>query len=180
MLTCTAVERLLVRFADGASLLGEHDRRELGEHLESCPACRATLDDQRYVARVLHDRPQGALPAEFAAQIAARLEPDPGWLGLANWRAWAVSLAPVSALLVLLAWLGPLATSGSEPVTGSKPAASAQSADTAQVTLETWAAANAGSASGAVLLQPMATGDSLLEAVLTGPAIPTGERRDVR
>jgi anti-sigma factor RsiW len=165
----THPERLIARAADGAQI-SDADRRRLDAHLETCAACRDELDAQRAVAQVLRRRTESAAYANFSARVAARIERDgaPGFLELANWRAWTVGLAPVAAALVLLAYLG----------IGSATTGSTSAETTA--TFESWVSASAGSTPAAVFLQPSASGDQLLETVLTGAVASSGESSNVR
>jgi predicted anti-sigma-YlaC factor YlaD len=167
-MTCPTAEPLIARYADDPASLDAAERQPLELHLAMCEACRVVLDDQRHVARALHARPVAAVSPSFAAQLAARLDAEPiGWLAIANWRAWTVTLAPVAAVLVFIAWFG-LATRTQSPVSSSLAPAD---------TFETWTSSAAGEPAG-VFLQS-SNGDVLLEAVLTGTAVPAGES-DVR
>ena len=169
-MNCPAAEPLITRYADDPSALGYAERQALERHIEACEACRLVLQDQRHVARALRARLPVAVSPGFAARLAARLDAEPmGWLGLANWRAWTVTLTPVALALVFVAWLG-----GSASTQESAPSTSAGQAET----FETWPASSAAAEPAAVFLQS-STGDALLEAVLTGDADPAGDS-DVR
>ena len=176
MLTCVTSENLIARYADAPESLSAAERESLELHIGACGACRAALDDQRQVARILHDRVPTPVTAGFSARIAARLDAEPeGWLALANWRAWTVALVPVALVLMLVAWLGGASGSTRAPV----PAAT-QAFNAAPVTFDNWAASTAGSTRASLFLQPATTGDALLEAVLTGAPSSNGDSRDVR
>lgn len=173
----THPERLLARAADGAALTGEA-QRELDLHLGTCAECREALDAQRLVARTLHARTDAAVPPGFARHLSARLDGTGGMLDLANWRAWTVGLVPVAAALVAIAYLG-VGTWDSGVATLSNSESRVASADT--VTFENWASASSGATPAAVFLQPSASGDQLLETVLTGSVPSTmGEPANVR
>jgi Putative zinc-finger len=163
-MTCTDCEALMGRYADDPAALAPADRQQLELHLASCEGCRLALEDQRQVARLLHARPPVEVSPAFAARLAARLESEPqGLLALANWRAWTVSLTPVAAALVLVAWLGAGTTGGGGTQRDASPSADS---------FAMWATPTASDDQAAVFLQP-STGDVLLEAVLTGA--PAGE-----
>ena len=165
----THPEHLLARAADGAAL-SESERRDLELHLEACLACREAAGAQRRVARALHARADAVAAPDFASRLSARIDADGGGiLDLANWRAWTVGLVPVAAALVLVAYLG-AGTTTSGTIT----------ATTETATFETWAASSAGSGAAAVFLQPSASGDQLLETVLTGAAPSGTESSNVR
>ena len=161
-MTCPDADALIGRFADDPAALAPAERQQLELHLASCLSCRLALDDQRHVARVLHARPPVEVPPAFAARLAARLDAEPqGLLALANWRVWTVTLTPLAAALVLVAWLG-----------GDT---AQRDASVASDSFRTWTETTVSDDQSAVFLQPT-NGDVLLEAVLTGAAAPAGER----
>jgi anti-sigma factor RsiW len=93
---------LIVRAADGA--LDEAGRGMLDEHVASCDACREALAAQATVRRALAELPFEPVSPGFAAGVRARIEPRAAIVDLVNWRWWTLRLAPVAALLALLAW----------------------------------------------------------------------------
>jgi anti-sigma factor RsiW len=158
------------------------ERDQLDAHLEGCGACRSTLDDQLHVARVLHARVETPVPAGFAARLATRLDSATpghtsgraeGVLSLANWRRWTVSLVPIAAALVLMAYLG-VGASGEDSVPTTVESGSISAA------LDNWAGSPAVSTPASVFLQPSSSGDQLLETVLTGAVPISGGATDVR
>ena len=155
MLTCADATRLMARRADGDRLaVGEEAR--LDTHLAGCAGCRDALAGQRAVADRLRSRPPERLSPGFHAALAKRLDGEAGLLGLADWRAWTIRVAPAAAALVLAALYA-----------ASGPASSA-------ISLEEWAVINAGTASEASLLwNAEVTPDSVLQEMLgvdTAPA----------
>jgi predicted anti-sigma-YlaC factor YlaD len=176
---CSSFERLIVRRAD-RSALSEEERSRLDAHLASCEACRAALDQQQLVAQALRGRSESPVRPGFAARLTGRLDrEDEGVLGLANWHAWTVSLAPVAAALLLAAYVG-VGSSTATPTTDTAARQTPSSNETASP-FENWTASAAGSSTASVFLQPSTSGDVLLETVLTG-SVPTGatEGRNVR
>ena len=158
-MNCPAAEPLIARYADDPSALGSAERHDLERHIDVCDACRVVLRDQRHVARALCARAPMAVSPGFAARLAARLDAEPtGWLGIANWRAWTVTLTPVALALVVVAWLG-----GSASTQPPAPSTSAGQAET----FDTLTTSSTAAEPAAVFLQS-STGDVLLEAVLTG------------
>jgi hypothetical protein len=159
-MTCTDADALIGRYADDPAALALAEQQQLELHLASCHTCRVALEDQRQVARVLHARPPVEVSPTFVARLAGRLDAEPqGLLALANWRVWTVTLTPLAAALVLVAWLGGGTTQRDASLTSDS--------------FGMWAAPTAQDDHAAVFLQS-STGDVLLEAVLTGA--PAGER----
>lgn len=179
-LTCTAAHPLIARYADDAPLAAA-DRDALKAHLADCAGCRAALDEQRDVAALLRGRMETVPEPGLVARVSARIDREGrkpggegawqpgqgtgenGWLDLANWRAWTVGLAPVAAALLVAAYIdigGASSTSTAQPIVPT--------------TLEEWTTATAPAA-----LQSDASGEALIEEVLTGVAPSSGES-DVR
>jgi anti-sigma factor RsiW len=158
---CTDADALIGGYADDPTALAPAEHQQLELHLASCPDCRLALEDQRQVARLLHARPAAEVSPTFTRRLAARLDGEPqGLLALANWRVWTVTLTPVAAALVLVAWLGGGTTQHDVSSTAES--------------VGMWAAPTAPDDQAGVFLQS-SSGDVLLEAVLTGAA-PAGER----
>lgn len=162
MLTCADATRLIARRADGDRLNGDEAAR-LDGHLTGCAGCRDLLAGQRDVADLLRGRPADRVSPRFHARLAARLDAGAGLLGLADWRVWTLRLAPAAAALVLAA----LYTAGG--------------AATSALTLEEWAAINAGGGSGPALLwNADATPDAVLGEMLGVDAAAEGGGTDGR
>ena len=156
----THPERLIAREVD-ADALSPAEGCELESHPAACAACRDALESQRVVARLLRARAEVSASPGFVARVSARIDADgTDWLGMANWRAWTVGLAPIVAALVLMADLG-IGT----PDNLSLPTTPAE-------TFASWASSSTAGTPASVFLQPSATGDQLLETVLTG-AVPS-------
>jgi hypothetical protein len=176
-MTCIDAQSLIARYADDEPAVPAADRDAVKTHLAECAGCRALLDEQRDVAVLLRGRLETLPRPRFVARVSARIdqgargpggqgagEPeDYAWLGLANWRAWTVGLAPVAAALLVAAFID---------VGGASPAGTAQT--TVPATLEEWTVGLAPAA-----LQADATGEALIEAVLIGVAPSSGDS-DVR
>lgn len=169
-MTCKDAQPLISRDADDERSLAPGDREELEAHLSSCASCRGELETQREIAGLLRTRLETPVRPGLAARVSARIDretgADEGWLGLANWRAWTVGLAPVAAALLVAAYLDVARASGTETTQPSTP------------TLQEWTASNSTAAD--VFLQPSTTGDALIEAVLTGTAPSSGEAGNER
>jgi len=161
MLTCADAEPLIARLVDGH----EADAA-LASHLERCEACRAALADQGEVRARLRGRPPVRVSATFASRLAERIEQHraQGWLGLANWRAWTVGLAPLAGALVLMAYLG----SGSQ---AAEPTATPASTPASSIAVDGWPSSSTPRTPASMLMQSGSSGEVLLEAVLTG-AVP--------
>jgi hypothetical protein len=155
-----------------ASVEGRLDpasRAALDAHAAGCAGCRRALDEQAAVKRMLADLPPVAVSRGFAARVRERVEQRPWWMPAGNWRLWTLRLAPIAAVLTILAWLplradvsGTLTTSSTSPTTAAGAPVSA---------LESWATAafeagaNAAGEGGAVvpqLLDPSVHAHTLL------------------
>ncbi len=93
--------------------------------------------------------------ANVAARVRARVRPQPGVIDLLNWRAWTLRLAPVAALLGLLAWY-PATTNGSSVSSAGQ---------TLPAAVDEWAGRQA-QVAGGVLINATSTRDALLAAAL--------------
>lgn len=163
-------EGRIARYADDPASMTAADRAEVEAHLRSCSDCRDALDAQRAVAAVLRERLEARSTPGFVSRVSARIDREDedraGLLGLANWRAWTVGLAPVAAALMLMAYLG--AGSG------------ASGSTTGPQTFSEWATSAAATTPASVFLQPDTTGDALIEAVLKGATPSAGGVTDGR
>ena len=151
---CDEVEPLLFRRVAGR-LEGDEGRR-LERHLGQCEACRETIEAQRSVSAVLSARPVAEAPLGFVSRVMTHLVAAPGWLDVLNWRVWTFRLAPVAAVLVVVAALGFGPTEAAAPLEFSDLVA----AWVAEEDAETLSAFS-------LLWQEEVTDDTLLEAVLT-------------
>jgi predicted anti-sigma-YlaC factor YlaD len=85
--------------------LDSSSRALLEAHAAACAGCRRALDEQAAVKRMLADLPPIEVSRGFAARVRERVEQRPWWMPAGNWRLWTLRLAPVAALLTILAWL---------------------------------------------------------------------------
>lgn len=156
-------DSLIVRYADNASALTPDERLQIESHLEACDACRVAFDHQRTVMAMLRDRMETTPAPGLVARVSARIDRDleGGWLGLANWRAWTVGLAPLAAALMIVAYLVADVTT-------------TNTAQTTAATFDEWTIGTSGSSPASALLHSAPTGDALIEAVLTGTAPSSG------
>jgi hypothetical protein len=141
--------------------LDSPSRALLEAHAASCAGCRRALDEQVAVKRMLADLPPATVSRGFAARVRERLEPRPWWMPAGNWRLWTLRLAPVAALLAILAWLPLQSDTSGTVTTTSAPVSVLESWATAAVE----AGANAAGESVAVvpqLLDPSVHAHTLL------------------
>ena len=156
---CDEAGPLLLRRLEGRLEANEGQRLE--RHLEQCEACGETLAGQRAVATMLSSRPVAEAPVGFAGRVMANLEPVPAWSGwpdvldALNWRVWTFRLAPVAAVLLVVASLGFAPTEAAEPMEFSDLVAEWVIEEDAR-----------GLPAFSLLWQAEVTGDILLEAVL--------------
>src|SRR5436190_16238043 len=64
-------------------------------------------EDQALVAAALASMPPPDVPADFLARVNARIDETSGLLGIADFRAWTLRLAPLAAGLALITALWP-------------------------------------------------------------------------
>lgn len=155
---CEPFVPLILRSADGA--LDPAPRAELEAHVASCADCRRALAEQTAVSRVVGEVGLGPVPRDFAARVRARVTPPPSVLDLINWRAWTLRLAPLAAVLALVAWYPASSTSVSP--------ANTSTVQTLPAVLDEWAGTQAQVAGGVLGIGPNATSDpdALLAAAL--------------
>lgn len=151
---CESMVPLLLRYADGT--LSPGDRTRVEEHAATCTACREAIAEQSAGAALLAELPMPEASPGFAARVRERVAPSDGLLDLLNWRAWTLRLAPVAALLALLAWFPVSTETGG---TGATPQASAQ--------IEAWATGGANSTT-ALLVNEENDATAVLAAVYAG------------
>jgi anti-sigma factor RsiW len=163
MSACESMVGLILASVEGT--LDPSSRARLDAHAATCAGCRQALDEQAAVKRMLADLPPVEVSRGFAARVRERVEQRPWWMPAGNWRLWTLRLAPVAALLTILAWL-PLqsdvsGTGGVSVNTTASPASALESWATAA--FET--GANAAGESGTVvpqLLDPSVHAHTLL------------------
>jgi len=71
------------------------------------------------VAVALAARPRDPIPADFLARVNARIDAEErgsGWLGVADFRVWTLRLAPVTAVVAVIALAWPAATTPDTPI----------------------------------------------------------------
>ena len=125
--------------------------------------------DQDLVAAALSSAPVVEVPPSFLARVNARIdaegEPDPGWLGLADFRTWTLRLVPAAAAMALIAalWSGGAADSaGSAGPSPSSSSSSSSAASSSSTVAQTF------SPSSAADWQQDVSGNAMLEAALPG------------
>lgn len=80
-----------------------------------------TDDDQDLVATALASAPRAEVSPAFLAGVNARIDAggEGAWLGVADFRAWTLGLAPVALALALLAVLWPAGQAATAPPTAT-------------------------------------------------------------
>jgi anti-sigma factor RsiW len=148
---------LILASVEGA--LDPSSRARLEAHAATCAGCRRALDEQAAVKRMLADLPPVEVSRGFAARVRERVEARPWWMPAGNWRLWTLRLAPIAALLTILAWL-PLQSDASGTAATIAPVSALESWATAAVV----AGANAAGESAVVpqLLDPSVHAHTLL------------------
>lgn len=106
MRTCQEYEALISAFLDGE--LSEAERREIAEHLASCPACRQYFDGLAAMHDAFGQVEEAPVPEGFSARVMARVREMPQEektkiIPLPSWKRWA-ALAACCAAAVLGLW----------------------------------------------------------------------------
>ena len=110
---CRAWEEQVYSYAEAG--LGPAEAGALEDHLATCGACRALVDELRALQKALAGAPELDPPAEFATALRGRLAderpswreartPKPWWQIELVWQVPAVALGLVAT--IALAWLG--------------------------------------------------------------------------
>lgn len=146
---CESFIPLIVRSAEGT--LAPDQRRELDAHIGSCSACAGAVRDQAVARDLLGQLELVPGSPDFAAQVRARIVAQPGVIDLFNWRSWTLRLAPVAAMLALLASYSALGDARGR---------------TSSTIIDEWTRASVGVAG--LLVDPGVSGDALLAAGLQG------------
>jgi predicted anti-sigma-YlaC factor YlaD len=108
-------EHDIVQAADNA--LAPDARRDVDAHLAACDTCRALFTAQREARALLMARP--IVPVrDLSAGIRRTLEAERPWIDRLNinWRVWSLRVAPIAAVLVILATV---AVRNADTVTGA-------------------------------------------------------------
>ena len=104
---CDRLLPLLLEAAENReNELSATDRQRLRAHLAECAACRQAIAEQRAVRNTLTARADADPPPDLAAQVVARLATGASWSDVFQWRTWTLRLAPVAAVLGLVALTG--------------------------------------------------------------------------
>jgi anti-sigma factor RsiW len=161
MSACESMVGLILASVDGT--LDPSSRARLDEHAATCAGCRRALEEQAAVKRMLADLPAVEVSRGFAARVRERVEQQPWWMPAGNWRLWTLRLAPIAAVLTILAWIpvqgdaaGTGAITGSGAVTTTAPVS----------VLESWATA-------AVVAGANAAGETAVVPQLLDPSVHT-------
>lgn len=154
MAVCESMVPMILASVDGT--LDVSGEARLAAHVAGCPACRRALEEQKAVKQLLATLPAVEVSADFAARVRQRIARSVGWWEFADWRIWTLRLAPVAALLALLAWVpfgGDTTTSTPSATPSATPAATLASV------MEAWA--TGGTSTGAT-----STTDASLHSLL--------------
>jgi anti-sigma factor RsiW len=155
MSACESMVGLILASVEGT--LDAASRARLEAHAATCAGCRRALDEQAAVKRMLADLPPVEVSRGFAARVRERVEQRPWWMPAGNWRLWTLRLAPIAALLTILAWL-PLQSDASGTAVTTVTTGAPVSA------LESWATA-------AVVAGANAAGESAVVPQLLDPSV---------
>ncbi len=98
-MNCKKFEKRILRAFDGRLI--DDEKKELEEHLQSCPLCSATQEEYRVILNTLKAKDFPEPKPYFWERLQAKLEKskkvEPGVL----WKQWGMRTIPVSILLIL-------------------------------------------------------------------------------
>jgi hypothetical protein len=97
---CSRIERLLAGYVDGS--LGEAEAHVVGNHLESCPACRQATEEARLAHQALRALPPVRAPASFAPRVKAALRAQAARAQAQPWPSLDLGTLLPSAALALI------------------------------------------------------------------------------
>jgi anti-sigma factor RsiW len=130
-------EEILLDYASGA--LTAPRRRELEQHLDTCPACRELAAAQKELWRTLDAWEAPEPSPDFDARLRARLAAGPA----PRWRAWFARLpwpaaagAAAAAVLGLILWRGGPEPRPAAPAAPEAPWTEAVNVEAVEQTLE--------------------------------------------
>jgi anti-sigma factor RsiW len=149
---CEPMARSILASVDGTLPPAEQER--FARHLASCPGCREAVAEHAAVKARLGELPFARVSSAFTERLMRRLA-EPAWLDIANWRVWTLRLAPIAALLALLASLS--------------PSAGTSSPDSLPAVLESWATVEE-DVQMRRLLNPAVGPNALLHPAMEDPA----------
>lgn len=95
-------ESQILHVADGSLESGDVSALDVAAHVASCDDCRAQVDAQVAARRALLARPIAPV-RDLSAAIRAKLDAEQPWIERLNWRRLSLRVAPIAAVLTLLA-----------------------------------------------------------------------------
>jgi anti-sigma factor RsiW len=104
MIECRQIEAMLPPYVDGAAETPDFDA--VAEHLDTCPTCRQSMDQQRAVSGLLHARAavlQGQAPYGMRTRLLATARAARADAGVLGWRGRVAAFAAAAALVVTVA-----------------------------------------------------------------------------
>jgi anti-sigma factor RsiW len=115
----------LVRAGDGTLEPAQFD--DLTQHIAVCPGCRSALDAQRFGHALLSQAFVVDAGIGFSTRVLANLEETDRWFNVLDFRRWTWRLGPLSAALLMAAWIvtGGITSAEQVTVTAAESAADA-------------------------------------------------------
>ena len=115
---CESIEKKLIAYLDSRALPAE--RRALEEHMASCAACRARVEEFRALWSALDDLPEISPSPAFDALLRRRIAAEPAPRSFSHWIPSPRLAFAVTALVAMSVWLSTMPRPQTNPyVAGS-------------------------------------------------------------
>jgi hypothetical protein len=98
-MNCKKFEKWILRAFDGR--LKDDEKKELEEHLQSCPLCSATQEEYRVILNTLKTKDFPEPKPYFWERLQPKLEKSKKFEPWMLWKQWGMRTIPVSILLIL-------------------------------------------------------------------------------
>ncbi len=98
-MNCKKFEKWILRAFDGR--LSDDEKKELEEHLHSCPLCSATQEEYRVILNTLKAKDFPEPKPYFWERLQPKLEKSKKFEPWILWKQWGMRTIPVSILLIL-------------------------------------------------------------------------------
>lgn len=99
-MNCQEVKELLALYTDSDSLT-QHQKKEIDEHIESCPACLNELADIKATVQILRAQEKPTIPEKLHEHIMAAISREKKVQQIPKWKFWQKSYQPLLSVVVI-------------------------------------------------------------------------------